>query len=173
MTRLLIGAIVGAALTLAAEVAFVWFGGMPMDAKSKPFPMEKFLAHKALKASMGESVNDASPIPETEANLLAGARIYSRSCADCHGRLDQKPPPFALGEFPPPPQLLPPNKGVSDDSAGETHWKVRNGIRLSGMPAFVDSLSETEMWQVSLFLAKSDKLPASALTALKERSNDK
>jgi mono/diheme cytochrome c family protein len=47
--------------------------------------------------------------------------------------------------------------GVSDDEAGETYWRVANGIRLTGMPAFSKVLSDTEMWQVSLLLKNADK----------------
>ena len=46
--------------------------------------------------------------------------------------------------------------GVSDDAAGETYWKVANGIRLTGMPAFNHVLSDTQMWQVSLLLKNAD-----------------
>jgi mono/diheme cytochrome c family protein len=57
--------------------------------------------------------------------------------------------------------------GVSDDPPGEIYWKVANGIRLTGMPAFKSVLSETEMWQVSLLLANADKpLPPAALVML-------
>lgn len=47
--------------------------------------------------------------------------------------------------------------GVSDDPVGVTYWKVANGIRLTGMPAFDHTLSETERWQVSLLMAGADK----------------
>jgi len=50
---------------------------------------------------------------------------------------------------------------------GETYWKVANGIRLTGMPGFIDSLSTEQMWQVSLFLLDRDKLPPTVLTALR------
>jgi hypothetical protein len=57
---------------------------------------------------------------------------------------------------------------VSDDPVGETYWKVANGIRLTGMPGFTGSLTTYQMWQVSLLLANSDKLPASVQTALQQ-----
>jgi hypothetical protein len=60
--------------------------------------------------------------------------------------------------FPRPPELFK-GHGVTDDPAGETYWKASNGIRLTGMPAYTGSLSQTEMWQVSLLLANADKLP--------------
>jgi thiosulfate dehydrogenase len=47
--------------------------------------------------------------------------------------------------------------GVSDDDAGETYWKVANGIRLTGMPAFDHVLTDTEMWQVSLLVKNADQ----------------
>jgi hypothetical protein len=34
------------------------------------------------------------------------------------------------------------------------------------MPGFSNSLSTTELWQLTLLLANADKLPASALAAL-------
>ncbi|HMC58879.1 MAG TPA: hypothetical protein VKJ01_06795, partial [Candidatus Solibacter sp.] len=58
--------------------------------------------------------------------------------------------------------------GVTDDPAGETYWKVANGIRLTGMPGFSGSLSTEQMWQVSLLLSNADKLPPTVRTALQE-----
>ncbi|MGC2388871.1 MAG: cytochrome c, partial [Candidatus Acidiferrum sp.] len=69
------------------------------------------------------------------------------------------------GMSPSPPQLFH-GVGVSDDPASETYWKAENGIRLTGMPSFKRRLSETEIWEVSVLLANSDKVPASVKTAL-------
>jgi mono/diheme cytochrome c family protein len=65
---------------------------------------------------------------------------------------------IAAGMYPRPPKLLE-GKGVTDDEPGESYWKVAHGIRLTGMPGFGKSLSETEMWQVSFLVAQADKLP--------------
>jgi len=57
---------------------------------------------------------------------------------------------------------------VSDDPPGETYWKVANGIRLTGMPAYKSVLTETQMWQVSVLLAQADKpLPQAAVEILR------
>jgi hypothetical protein len=50
---------------------------------------------------------------------------------------------------------------------GETYWKVKNGIRLTGMPGYGASLSDSELWQVSLLLLHADKLPDSVQAALR------
>jgi hypothetical protein len=67
--------------------------------------------------------------------------------------------------FPKPPKLTE-GTGVSDDPAQETYWKVAGGIRMTGMPGFEKTLSTTQMWQVSVLLANSDKLPQAAKDAL-------
>jgi mono/diheme cytochrome c family protein len=53
-------------------------------------------------------------------------------------------------------------KGVTDDPPQVSYWKVKNGIRLTGMPTFKGILDETQMWQLALLVANADKLPDSA-----------
>lgn len=89
---------------------------------------------------------------------MAGAQIYKEHCAVCHGLPLQPQTAIAKGMYPKPPKLLE-GTGVSDDPAGETYWKVAGGIRLTGMPGFDKTLSTSQMWQVSVLLANSDKLP--------------
>jgi thiosulfate dehydrogenase len=55
---------------------------------------------------------------------------------------------------------------VTDDAPGETYWKVANGIRLTGMPGFTNTLKSDQLWQVTLLLAHADSLPASVTNAL-------
>ena len=105
------------------------------------------------------------PIEANEANYLAGADEYLMNCAVCHGVPGKEKTAIARGEFPIPPELFK-GKGVTDDPPGETFWKIANGIRLTGMPRFNQSLSETQMWQISLLLANADKLPNSVTAVL-------
>ena len=100
----------------------------------------------------------AVPIAIDEANYVAGTHIYREHCAVCHGLPKQLQTAIAKGMYPKPPALLE-GDGVTDDPAGETYWKVSGGIRMTGMPAFQQTLSSTEMWQVSILLAHADKLP--------------
>jgi thiosulfate dehydrogenase len=67
--------------------------------------------------------------------------------------------------FPKPPQLFH-GHGVTDDPPGETYWKTANGIHLTGMPAFKNSLNDNQLWQVSVLLANADKMPPSATSVL-------
>jgi mono/diheme cytochrome c family protein len=68
--------------------------------------------------------------------------------------------------FPPPPQLFEQQQLVTGDPEGITFWKVSNGIRMTGMPAFQNILSDTERWQVTMLVAHADRLPARVVASL-------
>ena len=161
MGRWIFGFIVGFLLLPVLAFLYVFFGYAPVATAGAPLPLERYMAHLALKARIHKEMPKDSPVQPTEANLTAGAKIYRDYCAVCHGTAAEPMTATAKGMFPPPPQLLQ-GKGVTDDPAGETYWKVANGIRLTGMPAYYGSLTNVELWQVSQFLAHANELPNSA-----------
>lgn len=145
---------------------YLAFGRPPVAATDQPFPLESAIVGIPLHARIKREMPAAAPIQPTDANLNAGAGIYDDKCSICHGSADE---PSSIGAkmFPRAPELWAKHKngavGVSDDPVGETYWKIKNGIRLTGMPAYGKVLSETELWQVSLLLSRADKpLPADA-----------
>ena len=154
-------------LILVPFGAYVYFtgGSAPVATTDSDMPFETFFARKALDARVKKEMPKSVPIQPTEANYLAGADLYKQHCAVCHGLPLVAKTAIATGMYPRPPQLFQ-GKGVTDDEPGETYWKVFNGIRLTGMPGFSKSLSETQMWQISLLLANADKLPSSVKGSL-------
>jgi mono/diheme cytochrome c family protein len=157
------------ALLLGAAIIYYYFklGYAPVATVAPPMPFEVTLAHLALHARVDKDAPKAAPFQPTEADLQNGAQLYRQHCAVCHGLTDPAKSATAQGMYPKPPQLLH-GKGVTDDSAGETYFKVANGIRLTGMPAYSASLSEKEIWQISFLLAGADKLPAGVQDTLKK-----
>ena len=136
-----------------------------MATASSPMPFEKRLSNLALNAKLQKEMPKTVPIEASEANYLAGVRDYLTDCAVCHGVPGKAKATIARGEFPIPPQLFH-GKGVTDDPPGETYWKMANGIPLTGMPSFNESLSQTQMWQIALPLANADNLPSSVTVVL-------
>lgn len=130
--------------------AFISAGYFPANADGKPPAIEKWMARKSLHATISREAPALVPIPANDENLAAGAKLYTVNCAVCHGASDGKPSNIAKGLYQHAPQLA--KHGVDDDPEGETYWKIKHGIRLTGMPAFSATLSDNEIWQVTLFL---------------------
>jgi thiosulfate dehydrogenase len=155
-------------LVIALGAIFYFKTGMAPVATADPqMPFEKTFAKMALHARIEKEMPQRDVSAFTTADLLGGADVYQKNCAFCHGLLQQPASAAAIGMFPRAPQLLTMKETVSDDPAGETYWKVKNGIRLSGMPGFGSSLTDQQMWQVSAMLARADKLPPEVQEALK------
>lgn len=168
MGRFLVGIIVGLVLVPAAVLLWFRVGHPPVAVSDAPFPEERMLTGIPLHARIDREMPPTAPIQPDEQNLVAGAAVYHDQCAACHG-VHGKPSSFGAHMYPKAPPLWEPHHnrdvvGVSDDPVGETYWKVANGIRLTGMPAYKDILTNTQIWQVALLLANANKpLPPAAL----------
>lgn len=176
MLRLLFGIVAG--ILLLPLAAWLWFtyGHPPVAVADAALPFERIITGGPLHARIDLELPKTVPVEANEATFVAGAHIYREQCAFCHG-VYGNPSQVGPHMFPDAPPLWEKHHndevvGVSDDPPGETYWKVANGIRLTGMPAYKQTLSETEMWQVSVLLANADKpLPPAALDLLKQPLN--
>ncbi len=156
------------ALLLGALVV-VEFGLFPANADAKPSALETWAAHKSLDATIGrDAPKGPSPVKLSDANLLAGMKLYTNDCATCHGGADGSPSVVARGLYQKAPQLA--KDGVEDDPPGETFWKVAHGIRLTAMPSFDHTLTKQQIWQLVLFVGHMDKLPPAVAKAWRQPS---
>lgn len=172
MRSFLLGLLLGLLVIPVAVFGYFHLGHPPVAVADSPLYLERQMVRIPLHARIDSEMPKSVPIEPSDTNLEAGAHIYRQQCASCHG-LYGRPSSFAKTMYPDAPQLWAPHGngtvGVSDDPPGETYWKVANGIRLTGMPAFQKVLNQTQMWQVSLLLARADQpLPTRALDLLKQ-----
>src|SRR5579863_2182969 len=161
MKGFVLGVLVGV-LLFAGGLYYYFVSGMaPAAVADPPMIMERKMASRSLDAHIDKANVPSPPIQPSEDNYVAAAKLYKDQCAGCHGLPDQKPPAIA-GNMYPHATLLMKGKGVTDDPPQESYWKVKNGIRLTGMPSFAGILDDTQMWQLALFVANADKMPDSA-----------
>ena len=158
--KVFLGFVLGVAAVAAGLFGYLKFGALPVAVADKPFPYEKEVVYLPLSSRIDRELKNP-PFSISEDVFESGARVYRAQCASCHGSPGHDVA-FAKHMFPSAPQLWRGHGthgvvGVSDDEAGETYWKVANGIRLSGMPSYSKVLTDAEIWQVSLLLKNADK----------------
>ena len=165
MRAFVAGLLVGV-LLLVGGVYYYFVSGMaPAAAADPPMPYEKKMANKSLDVHIEKANVPPPPIQANEENLLAGAKVYKEQCAMCHG-LPNQPPPAIANTMYPDATLMFKGKGVTDDPATVNYWKAANGIRLTGMPSFKGTLTDTQLWQAALVVTHANELPDSAMKAL-------
>ena len=133
-------------------------GRIPANADATPGGLETWIAATSLDATLGrDAATGQNPVEPTEQNLINGVHLFAQNCAVCHGSAKGAASPIAKGLYQKPPQFA--TDGVEDDPEAVSFWKIKHGIRLTGMPSFGYSLSDQEIWTLALFLKHMDKLP--------------
>ncbi len=157
---------------LFCAIGLIYSGLIPANADGKPTALELWAANASLTATLKrEAPRGPNPIPLTDAHLMQGVKLYAGHCAICHGTAagDASASPVAKGLYPKPPQLA--TDGVEDDPEGFSFWKIKHGIRLTGMPSWKATLTDEQIWTLALFLKHMDKLPPDAGQAWQQVTN--
>jgi thiosulfate dehydrogenase len=164
MRGFVIGILVAIVTALAGAYLLVTTGALPAGQDVKPGALERWVAKTALRATiLRQTKGLIDPLPPSDDNVAAGIALYSTHCQMCHGGPDGVASVIAKGLTPDAPQLA--KHGVEDDPEATTYWKIKHGIRFTGMPAFGQTLSDTEIWQMTLFLKRMDSLSPGARDA--------
>jgi|SRR5579872_2331796 len=173
MGKFLIGLIIGILLVPTGFYLYLRSGRAPVATSAPPMPFERFLVGTAMRATITPQLPKVDPSAPSDAALVSGAKVYRQNCSVCHGLPDEKPTAISKGMFPHPPQFFRHPMKAADNADHSyrpggpgAYWKAKNGIRLSGMPGFHDSLNDDQIWQVSEFLANRSKLPPAAAAEL-------
>jgi mono/diheme cytochrome c family protein len=157
MRNLILGAVITLLLLCLGGLAIATLGFLPTNADSTPPKVEQHIAMSAMDASMERHAPRlTNPVPPTDDNLIDGMKIYTMNCSSCHGGLDNKPSVLQHSFYPPVPQLI---LYPLDDPEWHIYYAVRTGVRYTGMPSWSKALSEQDMWKVTAFLSRIEKLP--------------
>ena len=169
---IIVGVLATVVLGLLAGSLVIRSGLVPANADGEPGGLELWAAGTSLDATLSrEAPKGPNPVALTDEHLIEGIKIYGDHCAICHGTAagDASASPVAKGLYPKPPQLA--TEGVEDDADGVSYWRIKHGVRLTGMPSWKATLTDQQIWTVALFLKHMDKLPPAPEAAWKQVKN--
>ena len=125
--------------------------------------------HTLLEQGMRESVQHharevlPSPLLTDAARIARGAAVYRDHCVQCHGGPGVPQADFGKAMQPVPGPLV---DAPARWKARELYWITRNGIKMSGMPAWEFHLEDDDIWSVVAFMQHLPTLSAPAFAAL-------
>src|SRR5579859_4996117 len=98
------GVVIGILLTVmvgAGGIYYYFASGMaPAATADPPMPFEKKLAHMALDAHIEKQRVGPPSGAADETAFRAGAEVYKKECASCHGLPGQSPSDYATTMYP-------------------------------------------------------------------------
>jgi thiosulfate dehydrogenase len=163
LRNFLLGALCGGILPALAVTVWLCLGFASVRADVSPPAWESRLMRHAVRASVRrQSADVRNPLPATDDDLIAGAKLYLDDCVGCHGGLD-KSSRFGAGFYPPAPQFA---FNATPYSVPELFWIAKYGLRHTGMGAQGQSYSDDEVWKLSMFIQQAAALPPSVRQAV-------
>ena len=89
------------------------------------------------------------------AQVAEGFEHFNEMCVTCHGAPGVQKSETGEGLNPKAPDLA---KAALDWNDAELFWIIKNGVRMTGMPAFGPTHGDDKIWAIVAFVRKTEKM---------------
>jgi mono/diheme cytochrome c family protein len=164
LLHILIGAAIAIVLVVPLGALGYIKSGLYNVGAAKPHTRFTFwVTHETMIHSVRRHARHiVAPAVVNAGQVVRGFCAYEAHCVACHGAAGVARQHWAGGMEPQPPYLLDASQTFRPR---ELFWIVRNGIKMTGMPAWKNSLSDAQVWEVVAWLEASRRLPPQTYVA--------
>ena len=154
--------LIGAGIAIAGIVPlgallFIKSGVYDVAASRPHTTLTEWITHETMIHSVKRrAAAIEAPRNVSAGQVLAGFCTYETHCVACHGSAAVAREHWVSGMEPQPPYLV---DATEKWSPSELFWIAKNGIKMTGMPSWRDSLSDAQLWDVVGFLEAGRRLP--------------
>ena len=133
-----------------------------LSTRDRPSFVEAFVAGKSRRwAIPAEARSLKNPVAATTEMLEHGRNHWADHCATCHANDGSGQTSIGMNLYPKAPDMRgPATQSLSD---GELYYTIRNGVRMTGMPAWgkpEEGDHDPETWMLVLFIRHLPQLTA-------------
>jgi mono/diheme cytochrome c family protein len=164
---LAIATLMGLALVPVAVALFVRSGLYDVGASKRHSKFTEWITHDTMIHSVRRRAKAIAPLSQASAQqVLAGFCAYEAHCVACHGASAVARQGWVSGMEPQPPYLLDVTRRFSP---AELFWITKNGIKMTGMPAWSETLSNRQLWEVVALLEQMPKMNSADYLRLRQQ----
>ena len=151
-------------VAMLGTIGFAYSGLYDVSASSSHSGFVDWLLSTTSHASIERRAGEIEvPDLENEDLVLAGINDFDSMCVGCHGGPGKDPEAMGQGLNPPAPDLA---EEAAELTPAELFWVTKNGIRMTGMPAWGATHDDESIWPVVAFMTRLPELDASAYREL-------
>jgi len=148
---------------VAVAVAVVGFGVIysgivDVGATNPHSKITEQVLHSAMQRSVAFHARDiqAPPLDKPE-TVMMGFRHYREMCVGCHLAPGMEESEIRQGLMPQPPKL---QEAARHWTPAELFWIIKNGVKMTGMPAWGVTHSDEKIWSMVAFLQQLPDMTA-------------
>lgn len=158
------------ALALLAVATTCWLvARRGFSAREAPSALEALVARQMRSLGIPASAKAArNPVPVSPEVLGRARAHFADHCATCHGNDGRGATTIGKNLYPNAPDMtLPATQKLSD---GELFWIIKNGVRLTGMPAWGADTKEDDRttWELVHFIRHLPRLTPEELAQMRD-----
>lgn len=162
--KILTTLVIAVAVAMLIAIGFAYSGLYDVSASSTHSGFLNWYLSTTSDASVERRASDIEvPDLDDDSLILAGANDFSSMCAGCHGAPGTEPEAVGKGLNPPAPDLA---EEAAEMTPAELFWVTKNGIKMTGMPAWGATHDDDAIWPVVAFMTNLPGLDESAYQAL-------
>jgi mono/diheme cytochrome c family protein len=153
------------AVLVVGTVGFIYSGLYDVSALHPDNAIVAWALHTTSDHSVASRLGGIAEPPDLDNSetIQSGAKFFGNHCVICHGGPGLLPTDVAQGLNPSPPNLFSPKR---ENDTVEMFYFITNGIKMTGMPAFGKTLSDSQVWTLATFLHKTPGISGKDFAAL-------
>ena len=157
-------------LSLAGVIGFVYSGWADVSATgTESAPVRWVLETTRRNAVKRHAADIEVPDLSGQSLVATGAHSFKEMCVGCHGAPGHTPMLGARYMDPQPPDL---GKLAKTRTPAELFWVIKHGIRMTAMPAWGPTHSDTQLWALVALVERLPDLSAQEFSQLASQGGD-
>jgi mono/diheme cytochrome c family protein len=165
--KLLVGFIMAFAVIAVGAVLVIFSGVYNVAATAPDTPLERIILSTTMRYSVRAHAGSEVEVTWTEDQVKNGFEEYEGMCVICHGGPGKERSQISKGLRPQPPDLT---EASQKRGNSELFWIIKNGVRMTGMPAFAPTHDDEQIWNIVGFLRRLPRISADEFRAMEEQA---
>lgn len=154
-----------ALITLAALLVIL-SGAYNVAAIVPETALERGILHSAMRYSVQARAREELREVWSESQLREGFKEFDGMCIVCHGAPGKERSDIGKGLRPQPPNLAEVAQGWT---SGQLFWIIKNGVKMTGMPAFGVTHDDKQLWSIVGFVRRLPRTSAQEYEMLEKQ----
>lgn len=166
--KILLGVLLTLVVLIVGSIIFIYSGLYNVSAINKETGIMRWVLHTTSDNSVEHYSKDIS-VPDLNDSLIIkiGFEHYNEMCVSCHGAPGKEESELSKGLNPHAPYLV---RSAKHMDPKELFWVTKNGIKMTGMPAWGKTHSDEKIWAIVAFMKKLPDISAEEYKKMENES---
>ena len=167
--KILLSVVLTLLALLALSLVFIYSGWYNVSANEPESGIVEWVLNTTKDKSIESRSKDITvPDLNDSSMIIEGFEHYNEMCVGCHGAPGNEETELTKALNPPAPYLV---EGAKEIDPKDLFWITKNGIRMTGMPAWGKTHSDEKIWAIVAFVKQLSNITAEDYKKMESHSD--